>query len=91
MGAWRLCWSWARASIPTSAAKTTFEVKTALMADKTVDASRINVDSDAALKVVHLHGKVLTAAEIQIATLIATDKAPGWRISNELVVAPKEP
>ena len=78
------------AALQASAAKATFDVKTALMADETVDASRIDVDSDSTLKIVHLRGKVATMAEIHAATLIATDKAAGWRISNELVVAPKE-
>jgi len=78
-------------AVQASVAKATLEVKTALMADSRVDASRIDVDSDGALKVVHLRGKVVTQAEIDIATQIATEKASGWRISNELVVAPKEP
>lgn len=72
-----------------AAAKATFDVKTALMADKTVDASRIDVDSDAKARVVHLRGKVATQAEVDAATLIGKNNAAGWTISNELVIAPK--
>jgi osmotically-inducible protein OsmY len=71
-----------------AAASRTLAVKTALMADKRVDSSRVDVDSDYAGKVVHLRGKVTTEAEKAFATTIATDKADGWRVSNELVVAP---
>jgi osmotically-inducible protein OsmY len=80
------------AAASAAAAAATLEVKTALMADKRVDASRIDVDSDGVLKVIHIRGMVVTAAEIPAATEIATAKAPaGWRVSNELVVAPKLP
>jgi len=81
-----------QAAVNAAAAGATLEVKTALMADKRVDASRIDVDSDGALKVVHVRGFVVTAAEIETATEIAKAKAPaGWTVSNELVAAPKAP
>ena len=81
-----------QAAAGAAAAGATLEVKTALMADKRVDASRIDVDSDGVAKVVHVRGFVLTAAEIETATEIAKSKAPpGWTVSNELVAAPKLP
>ena|SRR5436190_7752619 len=77
------------AALQAAAAKATLDVKTSLMASKAVDASRIDVDSDAATKIVHLRGKVTTQAEIDSATAIAKESAAGWTISNELAVAPK--
>ena len=78
------------ASVQAAGAATTLSVKTALMADKRVDASRIDVDSDAVAKIVHIRGKVVTQPEVEISTQIAQEKAPDWKVSNELVVAPKE-
>ncbi len=68
------------------AAQQTMDVKTALMADKTVDASGIDVDTFADTKTVTLKGHVKTAAEKQRAEEIARAKAPGYRIANDLVV-----
>jgi hypothetical protein len=78
------------ASLQAAGAATTLSVKTALMADKRVDASRIDVDSDAAAMIVHIRGKVTTQPEIELSTQIAQEKAPTWKVSNELIVAPKE-
>jgi osmotically-inducible protein OsmY len=68
------------------AAQQTMDVKTALMADKTVDASGIDVDSSADTKTVTLKGHVKTAAEKQRAAEIAKAKAPGYTVVNNLVV-----
>lgn len=73
-----------------AAMKATFDVKTALMADSRVNASRIDVDSDAASKTVRVRGKVTTQAEIDLATQIAKEHAGDWKVVNELVVAPAE-
>jgi osmotically-inducible protein OsmY len=71
----------------TDAAQQTMDVKTALMADKTVDASGINVDTSADTKTVTLKGHVKTATEKQRAEEIARAKAPGYRVVNDLVVS----
>lgn len=68
------------------AAQQTMDVKTALMADKTVDASGIDVDSSADMKTVTLKGHVKTAAQKQRAAEIAKAKAPGYTVVNNLVV-----
>lgn len=73
-----------------AAAGRTLEVKTALMGDERVDASRINVDSDHSLQVIHLRGAVSTDAEKTAAESIAIAKSSGWKVSNELVVIPKQ-
>lgn len=68
------------------AAVQTMDVKSALVADKRVDASGINVDTDAATKTVTLKGHVPTAAQKTIAAEIARDKAEGYKITNDLRV-----
>ena len=68
------------------AAQQTMDVKTALMADKTVDASGIDVDTSADMKTVTLKGHVKTATEKRRAEEIAAAKAPGYRVVNNLVV-----
>ncbi len=68
------------------AAQQTMDVKTALMADKTVDASGIDVDTNADTKTVTLKGHVKTAAEKRRAEAIAAEKAPGYHVTNDLVV-----
>jgi hyperosmotically inducible protein len=68
------------------AAVETLDVKTALTADTRVDASNINVDSDHTAKTVTLKGRVPTAAQKTLAEEIATAKATGYRVRNELVV-----
>ena len=64
----------------------TMEVKTALIADKTVDASGINVDTDGTSMIVTLKGHVPTAAQKTEAGSIAKSKAPSYKIVNDLVV-----
>lgn len=67
----------------------TGEVKTAIMADKRVDASDVNVDTDEAKKTVTLRGSVKTDAEKVIAAQIAATKAAGYSIVNDLTIKPK--
>lgn len=68
------------------AAKQTLDVKTALMADTTVDASEINVDTFADTKTVHLRGSVPSAEQKSAAERIAQSKAEGYTIKNELQI-----
>ena len=68
------------------AKKQTLDVKTALMADTTIDATRIDVDTDAATKTVTLKGTVATAAQKSAAERIAKGKASGYAVKNMLVV-----
>ena len=75
------------ASAATAAAATTTSVKSALLADRRVDASRIDVDTDGATKVVTLKGSVPTAAQKATAESIARDKAEGYTIVNDLTVS----
>ena len=71
------------------AAKQTFDVKTSLMADASVDASDINVDTYHETKTVVLKGSVPTAAQKSEAARIAEREAPGYKIDNQLVVKPR--
>ncbi len=66
----------------------TGEIKTAIMADDRVDSSDINVDTDEPSKTVTLRGSVRTESEKTWAGEIATSKAPGYTITNNLVVRP---
>jgi hyperosmotically inducible periplasmic protein len=68
------------------AAKQTLDVKTALMADAAIDASKIDVDTDAATKTVTLKGSVPSAAQKTSAERIAHAKAGGYKVNNQLVV-----
>ena len=68
------------------AAVETMDVKTALTADSRVDASDINVDSNHETKTVTLKGRVPTAAQKTIAEEIATRRAVGYRVVNDLTV-----
>jgi osmotically-inducible protein OsmY len=71
------------------AATETIDVKTALMADSTVDASDINVDTFHETKTVVLKGSVPTAAQKSEAARIAGREATGYKVDNQLVVKPK--
>jgi hypothetical protein len=71
------------------AAKETFDVKTSLLADASVDASDINVDTFHETKTVVLKGTVPTAAQKTEAANIAAREAKGYHIDNQLVVKPK--
>lgn len=71
-----------------AAAIETIDVKSALMADRTVDASHINVDTFHETKSVVLKGSVKTATQRDEAARIAAAEAPGYRIDNQLTVVP---
>ncbi len=68
------------------AATTTASVKGALMAEKAVDATRIDVDTDGPARVVTLRGSVPNEAQRASAERIARAKAPGYTVVNELKV-----
>jgi osmotically-inducible protein OsmY len=65
----------------------TMDVKTAIMADKDVEAKGIDVDTYADSKTVVLRGTVPTEAQKARAEQIARDHAKGYTIDNKLVVA----
>ena len=71
-----------------TAAFETIDVKSSLMADRTVDASHINVDTYADTKTVVLKGSVKTATQRDEAARIAAVEAPGYRIDNQLTIGP---
>ena len=70
------------------AAIETIDVKSALMADRTVDASHINVDTFHETKTVVLKGSVKTATQRDEAARIAAAEAPSYRIDNQLTIVP---
>lgn len=72
-----------------SGAAETGEVKTALLANTVLDASNINVDTDEAKKTVTLKGTVTAESHKKLAGDIATAKAQGYTIVNELTIKPK--
>jgi hyperosmotically inducible periplasmic protein len=72
----------------TAAATNTVDVKSALIADGRVDASGVNVDTNAETKTVVLKGTVPSAEQKATAETIARDKAEGYKIINQLTVAP---
>jgi hyperosmotically inducible protein len=67
-------------------AKQTFDVKAALTADTSIDASHIDVDTNGDTKTVTLKGTVPTAAQKAAAERVARDKAEGYTIVNQLTV-----
>lgn len=71
-----------------SGAKETVAIKAALVADDRVDASRIDVDTDSDAKTVTLRGTVPNAAQKAAAGEIAAKHAGGYRIKNDLRIAP---
>ena len=72
------------------AAAETLDVKAALMADTTVDAGDINVDTFKETKTVVLKGSVPTAAQKEQAGRIAGREAEGYKIDNQLVVKARQ-
>lgn len=68
------------------AAQQTAQIKSALMADTSIDSVGIDVDTDADTRTVTLKGRVATAAQKTRASQIATQKAPGYKITNNLQV-----
>jgi hyperosmotically inducible protein len=73
------------------AAKQTADVKAALMADPTIDASKIDVDTNGDTKTVTLTGTVPTAAAKTTAETIAKSKAEGYAVVNNLAVGSAAP
>lgn len=67
----------------------TVDVKTAIIADKTIDSGAIDVDTYQDKKVVVLRGSVPTEAQKQRAGQIAKDNASSYTIDNQLAVVPK--
>jgi osmotically-inducible protein OsmY len=68
------------------ATKQHLDVKAALLADKTVDASHIDIDVDKDAKILYLRGTVPTAEQKATAERIARDKAREFIVRNELTV-----
>ena len=72
-----------------SAAAQTAKVKGALVADSSVEARAIDVDTDARTKTITLKGHVRSAAQKTAAGRIATEKAStGYTVRNELDIRP---
>ena len=71
-----------------SGAAETSQIKTALLADTRLNATDINVDTDETKKTVTLRGTVPTDAEKIIAAEIATSKAAGYTVMNDLTIKP---
>ncbi len=67
----------------------TVDVKTALISDKEIDTSNVNVDTFGDTKTVVLRGTVPTAAMKARAETVAKREAPNYTIKNELTVAAK--
>ena len=76
------------AGAATDAAMQTADVKTALIADPTVDADGINVDTNKDTKTVTLNGTVPTDEQKTHAAEIAGMKAPGYAVINNLTIKP---
>ena len=66
----------------------TLDVKTAIIADKTVDSGAIDVDTYQDKKLVVLRGSVPTAAQKAKAEQIARSNATGYTVENRLAVVP---
>jgi len=62
------------------------DIKAALVADESVDANAVDVDTIGDTKVVTLTGTVRTARERDRAESIATREAQGYRVDNQLIV-----
>ena len=71
------------------ALKENVDVKSALMADPAVDATRLDVDVDPRTRTVTLNGYVPTDIERQRAESIAKTKAQGYKVVNNLTVQPR--
>ena len=67
-------------------AQQTMQIKAALIADKSVDASGIDVDSNGTTKTVTLKGHVPNEAQKAAAARIAKSKAPDYRVVNNLTI-----
>ena len=67
----------------------TVDVKSALIADKTIDSGAIDVDTFQDKKVVVLRGSVPTEAQKARAEQIAKENAKGYTVDNRLAVVPQ--
>ena len=67
-------------------AQQTVQIKSALMADKSVDASSIDVDTNGMTKTITLKGHVPNAAQKVSAERIAKSKAPDYTVVNNLTI-----
>lgn len=77
-----------RATENVSAGMETMDVKGTLIADGRVDASNINVDTNAKTRTVVLKGTVPSEDQKQLAEELARREAPDYKIVNQLTVAP---
>jgi len=68
------------------AAAQTMQIKTALIAADNLDANNIDVDTNGDTKTVTLKGHVQNASQKAAAERIAKEKAPDYRIVNNLVI-----
>ena len=69
------------------AAAQTMQIKTALIDADNLDANNIDVDTDVvSTKTVTLRGHVATASQKAAAARIAKEKAPEYRVVNNLVI-----
>jgi osmotically-inducible protein OsmY len=68
------------------AAAQTMQIKTALIDADNLDANDIDVDTDAATKTVTLKGHVPTESQKAAAARIAKEKAPDYRVVNNIAV-----
>ena len=66
----------------------TIDVKSAIIADNTIDSGAIDVDTYQDKKLVVLRGSVPTAAQKAKAEQIAKTHATGYTIENRLAVVP---
>jgi len=73
-----------------SAIKENIDVKTALIADPSVDATRIDVDTDYRTRTVTLNGYVPTNTERDMAEVIAKGHAEGYKVVNNISVQPRQ-
>ncbi len=67
----------------------TIDVKTAIIADKTIDSGAIDVDTYQDKKLVVLRGSVPSQAQKDRAGQIARDNAKGYTVENKLAVVPE--
>ena len=68
----------------------TVDVKTALIADKTIDSGAIDVDTYQDKKLVVLRGSVPTEEQKRKAGVIAQNNATSYKIDNQLAVVPQQ-
>lgn len=66
----------------------TIDVKSALIADKSIDSGAIDVDTYQDKKLVVLRGSVPTEAQKQRAEQVARQNATGYTVENRLAVVP---